>query len=70
MRKVRVEWWILPDLVPTEEELKALGDEVVKLLEQKVIEPLVGETFDLADFRKALEATERPARGGKVYLKG
>jgi hypothetical protein len=44
-------------------------DEVSKLIEDKIIVPTAGETYELADFQLALEKTGQVARGGKVFLK-
>ncbi|CAK9882957.1 unnamed protein product [Sphagnum jensenii] len=45
-------------------------DKVSKLIEAKIIVPLVGETYDLADFQLAIKKSTEVARGGKVFLSG
>jgi hypothetical protein len=39
-------------------------------MEEKVVEPLSGERFDLADIEEALKYSEKNTRGGKVLLTG
>lgn len=41
---------------------------VGKLLSNRVIENDVGESFPLSEIKQAVEASERPGRGGKVWL--
>lgn len=67
-RGVRLSGWILYNFSPDEAKQKEYTDAVAKLLEEKVIEPLVGEKFDLADFKAAIKKTEEVGRGGKVLL--
>ncbi|KAH9552828.1 hypothetical protein CY35_09G087300 [Sphagnum magellanicum] len=45
-------------------------DEVSKLMEAKIIVPLAGKTYDLADFQLAIKKSTEVARGGKVILTG
>jgi trans-2-enoyl-CoA reductase len=45
-------------------------DEVSKLMEAKIIVPIAGETYDLADFQLAIKKSTEVARGGKVILTG
>ena len=44
--------------------------EVGRLMEEKVVEPLSGERFDLADIEEALKCSEKNTSGGKVLLTG
>jgi NADPH:quinone reductase-like Zn-dependent oxidoreductase len=67
-RRVRVAGWALTDSVP--ERFEEYIDEVSKLIEAKIIVPLVGETYDLADFQLAIKKSTEVARGGKVFLTG
>ncbi|KAH9552111.1 hypothetical protein CY35_09G046800 [Sphagnum magellanicum] len=67
-RGVRVAAWALPNSVS--ERFEEYIDEVSKLIEAKIIVPLVGETYDLADFQLAIKKSTEVARGGKVFLKG
>jgi NADPH:quinone reductase-like Zn-dependent oxidoreductase len=67
-RGVRVGAWALTNSVP--ERFEEYIDEVSKLIEAKIIVPLVGETYDLADFQLAIKKSTEVARGGKVFLTG
>ncbi|CAK9236699.1 unnamed protein product [Sphagnum troendelagicum] len=52
------------------ERFGAYIDEVSKLMEAKIIVPIAGETYDLADFQLAIKKSTEVARGGKVILTG
>ncbi|CAK9882961.1 unnamed protein product [Sphagnum jensenii] len=67
-RGVRVAAWVLPNSLP--ERFEEYIDKVSKLIEAKIISPLVGETYDLADFQLAIKKSTEVARGGKVFLTG
>jgi NADPH:quinone reductase-like Zn-dependent oxidoreductase len=67
-RGVRVAAWSLRNSVP--ERFEEYIDEVSKLIEAKIIVPLAGETYDLADFQLAIKKSTEAARGGKVFLTG
>ncbi|CAM6036810.1 unnamed protein product [Sphagnum compactum] len=67
-RGVRVAAWALPNSVAA--RFQEYIDEVSKLIEAKIIVPLVGETYDLADFQLAIKKSTEVARGGKVFLTG
>ncbi|CAK9882958.1 unnamed protein product [Sphagnum jensenii] len=67
-RGVRVAAWALPNSLP--ERFEEYIDKVSKLIEAKIIVPLVGETYDLADFQPAIKKSTEVARGGKVFLTG
>ncbi|CAM6122779.1 unnamed protein product [Calypogeia fissa] len=50
------------------DEREHMSKQTIALLEAKVIEPLAGEKFDLADFKEAIEKSQGVGRGGKVLL--
>eukprot|EP00475_Leptophrys_vorax_P023295 TRINITY_DN31878_c0_g1_i1.p1 TRINITY_DN31878_c0_g1~~TRINITY_DN31878_c0_g1_i1.p1 ORF type:complete len:372 (+),score=14.01 TRINITY_DN31878_c0_g1_i1:77-1117(+) len=52
------------------EERHALFTELIGLLTSGVLEPFLGETFDLADFGEALKKQTAEGRGGKILLRG
>ncbi|CAK9278513.1 unnamed protein product [Sphagnum jensenii] len=52
------------------ERFREYIDEVSKLMEAKIIVPIAGETYDLADFQLAIKKSTEVARGGKVILTG
>jgi NADPH:quinone reductase-like Zn-dependent oxidoreductase len=61
-------WYVYKELSIPERRRVFISD-VSKLIEDKIIEPLVGETYDLADFQLAIKKSEEVGRGGKVFLK-
>jgi NADPH:quinone reductase-like Zn-dependent oxidoreductase len=65
-RGVRVAGWFLFNGLT--ERFGEYIDEVSKLMEAKIIVPLAGETYDLADFQLAIKKSTEVARGGKVLL--
>ncbi|KAH8952098.1 hypothetical protein BDL97_09G067100 [Sphagnum fallax] len=67
-RGVRVAVWALHN--SGGERFEEYIDKVSKLIEAKIIVPLVGETYDLADFQLAIKKSTEVARGGKVFLTG
>jgi NADPH:quinone reductase-like Zn-dependent oxidoreductase len=67
-RGVRVAAWALPNSVV--ERSEEYIDKVSKLIEAKIIVPLVGESYDLADFQLAIKKSTEVGRGGKVFLTG
>jgi NADPH:quinone reductase-like Zn-dependent oxidoreductase len=67
-RGVRVAAWVLPNSLP--ERFEEYIDKVSKLIEAKIIVPLAGETYDLADFQLAIKKSTEVGRGGKVFLTG
>ncbi|CAK9238299.1 unnamed protein product [Sphagnum troendelagicum] len=67
-RGVRVAGWIVPNSFA--ERFEEYIDKVSKLIEAKIIVPLEGETYDLADFQLAIKKSTEVARGGKVFLTG
>ncbi|KAK9841202.1 hypothetical protein WJX74_001835 [Apatococcus lobatus] len=46
------------------------GSEVMKLLEDNVIQPLTGKTYRLEDFKEAIKASTEIGHGGKILLEG
>jgi len=68
-RGVHLTAWYLYRELAIPERRRVFIDEVSKLIEDKIIEPLVGETYDLADFQLAIKKSEEVGRGGKVFLK-
>ena len=69
-RGIRLSAWGLRNVFPDEAKRKHLADGVSKLLEEKIMQPLGGEKYELADFRIAMKKSEEVGRGGKVFLKG
>lgn len=67
-RGVRLSGWILYNQSPDQSKRKEYVEGVAKLLEERVIVPLEGEKYDLADFKTAIAKTEEVGRGGKVLL--
>jgi hypothetical protein len=67
-RGVRVAAWALRNSIA--ERSEEYSDKVSKLIEAKIIVPLVGETYELADFQLAIKKSTGVARGGKVFLTG
>jgi NADPH:quinone reductase-like Zn-dependent oxidoreductase len=67
-RGVRVAAWALLNSVV--ERFEEYIDKVSKLIEAKIIVPLVGESYDLADFQLAIKKSTEVGRGGKVFLTG
>ncbi len=60
--------WSLYHEMASAERRKVFTDGVSKLMEAKIIVPLVGETYDLGNFKLAIKKTLEVARGGKVLL--
>ena len=69
-RGIRLSGWVLYDVSTDEAKRKHSADAVSKLLEEKIMQPLGGEKYELADFRIAMKKSEGGGRGGKVFLKG
>ncbi len=67
-RGVHVAAWVLSNSLA--ERSEEYIDKVSKLIEAKIIVPLEGETYDLADFQLAIKKSTEVARGGKVFLSG
>ena len=53
-----------------DDKLKAFLDQLVDLMKSGVIEPFVGEKYDLAEFVTALKKQAVEGRGGKILLSG
>lgn len=68
MREVKVSGWNLNGFVENEDNKKKCTSDILKLMEQKVILPLVGQMFPLEEFGKAIIESEKYARGGKIIL--
>jgi NADPH:quinone reductase-like Zn-dependent oxidoreductase len=68
-RGVKLTAWYLYKELSSPERRRVFINDVSKLIEDKIIEPLVGETYDLADFQLAIKKSEEVGRGGKVFLK-
>lgn len=67
-RQVHVTGWILSNYWDIKEKREEYVEEVLKLLELKIIEPYTGEKYDLADFKTGMKKSEEMSRGGKVLL--
>jgi NADPH:quinone reductase-like Zn-dependent oxidoreductase len=68
-RGVHLAAWRLYSELLIPERRRVFIHDVSKLIEDKIIEPNVGETYDLANFQLAIKKSEEVGRGGKVYLK-
>jgi hypothetical protein len=68
-RGVCVSAWFVYQELSFPARRRVFIDEVSKLIEDKIIVPTAGETYELADFQLALEKTGQVGRGGKVFLK-
>ncbi|CAM6050344.1 unnamed protein product [Sphagnum compactum] len=68
-RGVHLTGWIVYRELAIPERRRVFIHDVSKLMEDKIIEPNVGETYDLAHFRLAIKKSEEVGRGGKVFLK-
>jgi NADPH:quinone reductase-like Zn-dependent oxidoreductase len=68
-RGVCVSAWFVYQELSFPARRRVFIDEVSKLIEDKIIVPIAGETYELADFQLALEKTGQVGRGGKVFLK-
>ncbi len=68
-RGVHLTAWYLTKELCIPERRRVFINDVSKLIEDKIIEPLVGETYDLADFQLAIKKSEEVGRGGKLFLK-
>ena len=53
-----------------DDKLKAFLDQLVDVMKSGVIEPFVGEKYDLAEFVTALKKQTVEGRGGKILLTG
>ncbi|KAL3685077.1 hypothetical protein R1sor_003099 [Riccia sorocarpa] len=67
-REVTVKGWILSNYWLQEDKRNMYIKEALEYLGGKVMEPLVGEKFDLADFQEAIKKSEEVGKGGKVLL--
>ncbi|KAH9552949.1 hypothetical protein CY35_09G094600 [Sphagnum magellanicum] len=67
-RGVRLTGWNLYHAMTSAERRKVFTNGVSKLMEAKIIVPLMGETYDLADFQLAIKKSTEVAGGGKVLL--
>jgi NADPH:quinone reductase-like Zn-dependent oxidoreductase len=67
-RGVRLTGWNLYHALASTERRKVLTNGVSKLMEAKIIVPLMGETYDLADFQLAIKKSTEVVGGGKVLL--
>jgi NADPH:quinone reductase-like Zn-dependent oxidoreductase len=68
-RGVNLTAWYLTKELGIPERRRVFINDVSKLIEDKIIEPVVGETYDLADFQLAIKKSEEVGRGGKLFLK-
>jgi len=67
-REVKISWWHLTSFVKDEDNKKKCILDLLKLFDQNVITPLIGQMFTLDEFRKAINESEKYARGGKIIL--
>jgi NADPH:quinone reductase-like Zn-dependent oxidoreductase len=68
LRGVRLTGWNLYHAMTSAERRKVFTNGVSKLMEAKIIVPLKGETYDLADFQLAIKKSTDVSGGGKVLL--
>ncbi|KAH9571707.1 hypothetical protein CY35_02G107300 [Sphagnum magellanicum] len=68
-RGVHLTAWNVYRELAIPERRRVFIHDVSKLIEDKIIEPNVGEIYDLANFQLAIKKSEEVGRGGKVYLK-
>eukprot|EP01018_Ginkgo_biloba_P003551 Gb_16896 [translate_table: standard] len=69
IREVNVTYWSLTPLAEDKEKRRKCILDLLKLIDGKVIEPLVGKTFMIENFKQAIIDSEMYARGGKTILK-
>jgi trans-2-enoyl-CoA reductase len=69
-RGVKLSGWTLFNYIEDQSRQTRFIREVGRLMEEKVVEPLSGERFDLADIEEALKWSEKNAGGSKVMLTG
>jgi len=67
-RGVRLSGWILYNFSSDPVKRKEYVEAVAKLMQERVIVPLEGDKYELADFKVAIAKTQEVARGGKVLL--
>lgn len=68
MREVKISWWNLDAFAENEDNKKRCISDILKLMDQKVITPLIGQMFTLEEFKRAINESEKYARGGKIIL--
>jgi hypothetical protein len=68
IRGVHLTGWSFYHAIASAERRKALTNGVSKLMEDKIIVPRMGETYDLADFQLAIKKATEVGGGGKVLL--
>ena len=69
-RGVKLLGWSLGKYIEEQNGPTVVTREVGRLMEEKVVEPLSGERFDLADIEEALKCSKKNTRGGKILLTG
>ncbi|KAL3695748.1 hypothetical protein R1sor_009824 [Riccia sorocarpa] len=67
-REVTVKGWILSNYFGLKKRRDMYIEEALDYLGTKVMEPLVGEKFDLSEFKQAIKKSEEAGKGGKVLL--
>ncbi|KAL2653311.1 hypothetical protein R1flu_021439 [Riccia fluitans] len=67
-REVTVKGWILSTYLGSKKTRRMYIKEALEYLGSKVMEPLVGDKFELAQFKEAIKKSEEVGRGGKVLL--
>jgi NADPH:quinone reductase-like Zn-dependent oxidoreductase len=68
LRGVRLTGWNLYHALTSAERRKVFTNGVSKLMEAKIIVPLKGETYDLADFQLAIKKSTEVSGGEKILL--
>lgn len=67
-RNVKVTGWLVFNLFEDEKKWGPFVESIAKLMEERIMLPLVGETFDLGDIQLALKRSEQVGQLGKVLL--
>lgn len=68
MRNVTVGSFVISDFKNDLPQRHETVKTIFELLSKKVIDPLIGKTYPLEEFKEAIIETERDGRGGKVFL--
>ncbi|KAG6555685.1 hypothetical protein Mapa_002922 [Marchantia paleacea] len=68
MRGVDLNFFLVNDLGHDLDKREETSKEIFDLMRQKVIQPLSGKKFPLEQFKGAIIESNKPDRGGKVFL--
>ena len=67
-RNVSVAFWSLTQFLNDKAKKQNLLEDMPRLIEKKILSPLVGQKFNLTDIKQAIIQSQRSGRGGKVLL--